>query len=170
MSMACTICRHPQRAAIDAAVASGLMSLRNIAKQFTVDHTAIHRHKPHLSRRVANAVSRTEEKQADEFLDGLHKSIKRMDRGVRHGLLALDEGLIEPELAYRLAPSFMAQALKARELLGNATGRLNQAAGTGTVNIALQLVIPRDLSPTVQSELPAAIEVQALPPDPSDGK
>lgn len=168
--MTCSVCSHPERNAIDALTTLGLQSKRAIANQYGLTHTSIMRHASHIGRRVEKAVARREEKAGDDFLDGLHKSIKRMDRGVRHGLLALDEGLIEPELAYRLAPSFMAQALKARELLGNATGRLNQVTGAGAVNIALQLVIPRDLSPTTASELPVAIEVQALPGGPSDDK
>lgn len=129
-----------------------MSSERSIAKQFNVGHLSIHRHKAHITARLAKAITRSEEKSGDEFLDGLHKSIKRMDRGVRHGLLALDEGLIEPELAYRMAPAFAAQSLRARELLGKATGRLQDAAVTERRPFILVLApgatIAADTAPT----------------------
>src|SRR5438067_714742 len=55
MSRPCTICNHPQRSAIDRALASG-DPVRNIAERFDTTHTALLRHcSNHLAERLARA-------------------------------------------------------------------------------------------------------------------
>lgn len=47
MARACSICTHPQRREIDAAVAAGT-PLRVIAREFATTHTALGRHRAHI--------------------------------------------------------------------------------------------------------------------------
>jgi hypothetical protein len=58
MPRTCTICQHPQRAAIDKALVAG-EPLRNIAEHFGTSTTALHRHKEdHLRDLLAQAKQR----------------------------------------------------------------------------------------------------------------
>ena len=63
----CTICHHPDREAIDAAIVSG-ETLRNIAEQYSVSSTALHRHKAHIPTAVAKAHEADEVAEADRLL------------------------------------------------------------------------------------------------------
>lgn len=63
--MTCTICRHPERAAIEAAITNGL-SLRHIASQFMVGYKAVERHKEHVAQEVkASKVAQSETRAFD---------------------------------------------------------------------------------------------------------
>ena len=63
MPRTCTICQHPQRAEIDAALVAG-MPIRSIAFQIGVSHTAIQRHKAHVSEAIGKSQEAREEAQA----------------------------------------------------------------------------------------------------------
>jgi transposase len=71
MPQTCKACKHPQRAAIDAALARG-ESLRDIAGRFGISDTSICRHKAHNSASIVKASERREERfgmnLADELL------------------------------------------------------------------------------------------------------
>lgn len=55
MTRTCTICSHPERAAIDQAISAGT-SYRNIAQQFGVGYTAVARHaSEHIAQAVASS-------------------------------------------------------------------------------------------------------------------
>lgn len=140
------------------------MSLRDIATQFNLDHKAIDRHKAnHLPSRLTGAVSKRKADSDDAFLEGLLRTARRMDRGVAHAMAAIDDGAVDPELAYRMGPAYAAQASRARELIGQATGRLGQAQNAaGGINVNLQIVIPRAIE-AGPAEVPA-IDVQAIEP------
>lgn len=63
----CSICHHPEHEAIDRALVSG-ESLRNIAEQYSVSATALHRHKSHVPGTVAKAHEAGEVAEADRLL------------------------------------------------------------------------------------------------------
>lgn len=54
MAMTCTICRHPEREAIDRAIVDGV-TLRHIASRFGVGYKAVQRHKDHVIAEVVQA-------------------------------------------------------------------------------------------------------------------
>lgn len=154
MAMTCTVCLHPQRNAIESLASLGTESERRIAKQFGLTAAAVHRHKvAHISKRLTKAVARAEVKAADEFLDSVRAAMLSGATGAQQGLARAGE--IDAATAYRSAPAFLAQQLRAAELLGQATGRLTPQTAGG-VNIALQIVMPR-----VVDESQPAIEVTA---------
>ncbi len=168
--MTCSVCQHPQRQAIDAAVASGGLSLRNIAQQFGFqDHTALHRHKRCLDQRVVKAVKRAEGKADDVFMDSILSGIASAKHCATVGMSKIDQ--VSPETAFRLAPGFLAQQARYLELLGQATGRLSQAAaGASTINLCV--VMPRDLSAApAQPQLATGevIDVPAIEPASDSG-
>ncbi len=165
MGMTCTVCNHPQRKSIDSLIALGTPSQRVIARQFNLHQGAIDRHKRsgHLGIRVEQAVERSQAKDSDDFLDSLKLTIAHGNRGLALGMEAMDMGCIEPQLAYKLGPAYGSMALKAAELVGQATGRLNQAQGAAqTGNVYISVVLPRQIATE-----PAAIDVKVLP-EPED--
>jgi len=69
MPRVCTICQHPQRAAIDAALVAG-ESFRNIAQRFETSPTALYRHKEsHIAPALAKAQDAAEVARGDTLLD-----------------------------------------------------------------------------------------------------
>ncbi len=165
MGMNCTVCEHPQLTAIEVMCSLGSHSERTIADQFGLKRSAIRRHtENHLAKRVSKAVDRAENKQADDFLDSIRSTISAGRRAQEAAMEVLDMGGVDPDLAYRMAPAYMAQSNKAAELLGQATGRLNQAQGPAqTGNVYISVVLPRQLA----TAEPAAIDVKVLP-EPED--
>jgi hypothetical protein len=67
MPQPCSICIHTDRDTIDRALVSG-ETLRNIAEQYSVSSTALHRHKAHISTAVAKAHEAGEVAEADRLL------------------------------------------------------------------------------------------------------
>jgi hypothetical protein len=77
----CTVCDHPQRNAIEAAVA--VSSLRAIAKQWGVSHTAVYRHKgQHLQPAVARAMARRETLGAEALVQKLLGYLEKAEAGI----------------------------------------------------------------------------------------
>ena len=70
MSRKCTICKHPDRDTIDAAIVQGT-PLRNIAAQFDVSTTALQRHKAHVSQALLEAANNSEQLSASRLLADL---------------------------------------------------------------------------------------------------
>ncbi len=165
MALSCSICDNPKRQSIDAVLATGAVSLRNMASQFDVGYQSLNRHKQdgHIGRKLAGAIERAEVKEADEFLDHIRAMIAAGASGVEAGLKARAE-IDDPALLYRMTPSFMTATLRAAELLGQATGRLNQVQANTSITQYLAVVLPRQVSGTVQPEQP----VIDVTPDPED--
>jgi len=71
MTRVCTVCRHPQLAAINKALVAGT-ALRNIAEHYALSATALHRHKEdHLPKLLTKAVEAEEVRQALDVLQQL---------------------------------------------------------------------------------------------------
>lgn len=68
MPRVCTICTHPDRAAIDAALVAGKMSYRRIATENDVGESAVRRHKRHLPAALVKAKAAQEIVAADDLL------------------------------------------------------------------------------------------------------
>lgn len=76
MARVCTVCTHPDRAAIDEAVAANRGSIRGVARQHRLSPDALERHaKSHLPQTVALAVRAVEETRADNLVDLLHEAL-----------------------------------------------------------------------------------------------
>ena len=70
MSRKCTICKHPDRDTIDAALIAS-EPYRNIAQRFDVSITALHRHKAHVSQALLEAANNSDELSASKLLKDL---------------------------------------------------------------------------------------------------
>ena len=88
----CTICDHPQRGEIEAALVAG-RSLRNVAQQFGVSHDALHRHRRsgHLTSTLTLAADAADVARGDDLLArvrGLEdRALRILDRAERAGEL-----------------------------------------------------------------------------------
>lgn len=68
MPRKCTICEHPRVEEINTALLDGV-PLRDIAGQFSVSKTALHRHKEHIPAGLVKAQEAQEVARADNLLD-----------------------------------------------------------------------------------------------------
>lgn len=102
MAMACTCCQHPQRQAIDQALASGEVN-RRIAERFGVGASALRRHKAkHLP---ASLMQATKEQAISDAID-VQGELKRYFNRINLLLDACHEYLQDPNdlSRYTLAP------------------------------------------------------------------
>jgi hypothetical protein len=53
--MPCSICKHPERQAIDQALVAGSATLAALSQQYNLSTSALHRHKAHLQAKVSQA-------------------------------------------------------------------------------------------------------------------
>ncbi len=117
MPQVCTVCAHPQRAGIVRALVNS-EPLRNIAQQFGLSSTALHRHKEgHLPKRLAKAHEAREVAQADDILTQL--------KALRNKAMSL---LLKAEQAgdYRTALAGVREARACLELLAELEGELDR--------------------------------------------
>jgi hypothetical protein len=143
MPRTCSVCQHPERAAIDAAALAGA-GYRTIADQFHVSKTALLRHKAdHLLAELVKA------KQAEEVSRATDLLALAMERDAK-ALALLAKAEAGGDL--KTAVSALRVSLVSLELLARLRGELNEQQGA-TVNI---LVAPEWVN--VRTALLAALE------------
>jgi hypothetical protein len=158
VSRVCTICVHPEQAAINQALVHGAASNRRIASQYGVSEIAIRRHKAgHLPRRLAQAQEAEDMADADSLLEqvsALH----------RRALAILGHAEVEGE--HKLALAAIREARSNLELLGRLMGELNEQT---TINIlmapewlATRAALKRALEPYVEARVAVAAALVAL--------
>ena len=64
--MSCSICKHPQRRAIDQALMAGSATLAALGQQYQLSTSSLHRHKAHLQAKI----SRAKQKLQDNLTQG----------------------------------------------------------------------------------------------------
>ncbi len=92
----CSVCSHPDRAEVDAAIVAG-QSFRVIARQFApLSHDAIRRHRAH----VGGALVRAAERKGERMEETLLSKVERLEADARRlGETAEREGDIRAALA-----------------------------------------------------------------------
>jgi transposase-like protein len=159
MPRRCTVCAHPERAAIDDALVAG-GSLRGIARTFALSEDALFRHRSeHIPARLAHAQEAKEATQADSLLDrllDLSKETAAILKEVRTGE--------EPD--NELALKAIARAEKQIELQARLLGELKE---TATVNVlvlpewqTLRTAIISALAPFPQARVAVAEALQRI--------
>jgi hypothetical protein len=156
MARTCTICTHPDRAAIDQALVVDKLSFRDIARQWRVSKDAIARHKDHIPAALVKAQSAKEVAQADTLLGEVKEAGGRAERLYQAAEQILQQALDSKDLklalqAIRGAIDVMGEARAYLGLKGQLTGELN-----GTEGGARQVIIV----------LPARVPVGFIDPDP----
>lgn len=75
MPPVCTLCRHVDREAIDAAIVEGRDSLRNIALRYGTSAPTVLRHREHVSGALVLAARAEETTRADGLLEILREGV-----------------------------------------------------------------------------------------------
>lgn len=76
MARACSVCTHPNRAAIDEALAANRGSFRGVSRQHGLSPDAVERHaKAHLPKAIVLATAAAEVAQADNLLGLLREAV-----------------------------------------------------------------------------------------------
>jgi DNA-binding transcriptional ArsR family regulator len=146
----CTICEHPEREAIEAALVAGELSNRRIATHYGVTEAALRRHVSagHIPQRLVKAQEAAEAASADTLLAQV--------KGLQARALAiLDKAEAAGDL--KTALSAIREVRGNLELLAKLLGELQQE---GTVNIylspewlELRALIIRALEPYPEARL-----------------
>lgn len=141
MPRVCTVCSHPNRAAIDEALAANRGSFRGIARQHRLSPDAVERHgRSHLPQTVALSVRAVEETRADSLVDLLREAVADARRL---------RGLAEKAKDYRCAVAAVKTLADVVETLARVAEKLAQVEATK----------PPDPKPILSDgELAAAIE------------
>jgi hypothetical protein len=131
MPRICTICTHPERAAIDAAIAAGEPN-RRIAPRYQLEETAIRRHKvSHLAEKLTKAMERRDIAEGDSLLDRLHQVTVETQTVLAEARAAKDH-----ELVLRC----IARLEKQIELEARLLGELKEQVQSGPVSITVQYI------------------------------
>jgi len=126
MTRRCTVCDHPQREAVDAALTAGDVAYRRIAAQFGLKESSLRRHKAgHLPAALAQAKEAREVARGDDLLGQVRELQTRA-----MGILDMAEGAGDLKTALQA----IAQARGCLELLAKLLGELQEGS---TVNIVL---------------------------------
>lgn len=140
MPRVCTICSHPDRAAIDAALVAG-ESFRGISRRFAVSEDALARHRRnHLPAKLAKAQQAQQVAQADDLLAEMQR-LQRITMGVLARAVNAN--------SLNVAVGAIREARNNLALLGELAGELQSAP---VVNV---LVLPEWLA--IQDAMAAAL-------------
>ena len=122
----CTVCPHPQRAAIDRDLVAGV-SIRSLARQYELGRDALMRHKAaHVSSALVRVTERRETRQAASLLDKLADLIERTETMLE-----------QPERSGNVAQfTMLLRELRAlHELMGRASGELKPDGPQTVINV-----------------------------------
>jgi len=181
MPTVCTICRHPQREAIERALLRQI-PLRKIASDVKTSTGALHRHKKHIPAKLATAEQASKIAEAGSLLRKLEEVISDARRIT---------GRAERKGNYQAALAGLRTITNSLELLGRVTGELRADGGihlhkhahlhAGATDAStmpdadLELSIARDVSTATNGFDPMEIErlkalLDALPSLPAPGR
>src|ERR1700694_3307057 len=125
MPQTCTICKSPDRAAIEASLVAGT-SLRNIAKQFSVGAFSVQRHKEHCMQPALADAIRTQDKQAAfSALDEM--AWMRQQAKAIYADVWPDASVKDRVKDHRIALQSLGELRKQTELYSELTGELDRS-------------------------------------------
>ncbi len=159
MALRCTVCDHPKAIEINRMLAEGKPSMRDIAGLYGFTKSTINRHcQEHLPRIIERAAARKVAVKDDQFMDAIELLMRESQQYVAdaHGAVKVQCVGKNEYKEYRDVGAMAAAINSAKgvtELLGNATGRLANAAAGVTVNNYLAVAMPRP-----EDTAPPAIE------------
>ena len=127
----CQVCSHPEREEIDRQLIAGV-PLRQLARRYETDKSALCRHKPHVKSAIADARAEELVTNAGRLSDQVQEQIERCQRLVFEAEKIL-AGAADPKLALRAAEATCRPLRELRgylELLGELTGEISRRGAT----------------------------------------
>lgn len=163
----CTVCSHPAREEIDRQLVAGV-SLRQLARQYETDKSALCRHKAHVSGAIAEARAEELATNAGGLLEQVREDIERCRRLVFEAEKILASAGSNERLALNAISTAcrpMRELRAYRELLAEVTGELDRSSTTQvevTQQVAIIQGLPRRelLERLVEAGQAAARELQ----------
>lgn len=119
MPQVCSLCRHPQKAEVNAALVAGSDPLRHIAARFGTSTGSLRRHREHIPRALCRAAEAAAETEADDLLERtrtLETAARRLlrkaeeDGDLRAAIAAVKAALDVVELLHRVAAEQKSEA------------------------------------------------------------
>jgi hypothetical protein len=157
MTRTCTICVHPERAKIEAALVSGT-AYRVIASQFGVGNNAIQRHAAdHVKQQIAE---HQEARDAAQALDVV-KQLKAIN-GVTLAILNTARAAGEPELALKAIDRVQKQIELQAKLLGDLDERPQINILVSTEWLTVRSALMRALAPYAEARLAVAAALMTV--------
>lgn len=182
MPAGCQVCNHKDVTEINRDMVLHAMSVRKVADKYDIKYTAISRHRPHITQKLALAQERREHLAADRLLDDTEMLWRESLDVLEHSKKSVKtQGITEgtgknTRVAYReykdLAP--VMSALKVchdnRKLFGEASGVLPANQTGGQTGIFLSISMPRmeGPAPTEGPIIEATIVKKSVPKPPQD--
>jgi len=156
MSRACSVCGHPERSAIDAALVAGT-PYRSIAKQFALSEAAMQRHKAHIPAAIAKSQEAREEAQALDVV----KQLAAIN-GVMWAILEDARATRDPETMMKASDRILRQLELQAKLLGDLDDRPQINVLVSPKWIEARTVIVRALEPYQEARLAVAAALRSL--------
>lgn len=103
MSATCTVCAHPQRAAIDLALAQG-QSGRSLGRAHGLSEAAVRRHKAHIASTLPDRPAPVSLAESDQLMAAAGENVRRMLAIVRHHTADLRQGDDAEDVLAALGP------------------------------------------------------------------
>jgi hypothetical protein len=156
MPRTCTICAHPKRGDIDAAMLAGT-SLRDIAGQYGTSKSNLDRHRDHIPAALTKAKAAAEVAAADTLLAQVIKHRDDAAWFVEQAREIVEEAreakntIAAIEAIKSVAPH-LREAKGALELLGRVTGELQDKAAIQIDARSVTLMSDRELLELVEAE------------------
>jgi hypothetical protein len=155
----CTICLHPERAAIDRLLASGGASQRAIANRFQIGRNALARHQErHVLQAVRDQLLRKQQRRDREIVETWTTRLENTYQLAREGAARANA---DPE-KWPAAVGFLHVMAKSAETGMRATGEI-QTQRPVTINLENIVVMPQAVPAPVRVAPAGAIDVKALP-------
>ncbi len=133
MPMICSICRHPKKAAIDAALLNG-EPLRTIAKRFGTSNSAVFRHgRDHIQVALVKAKEAEEQVEAGNLFERL-RAINHETQAILREARTAGNNVVALSAIQRAEKQLELEA----KLLGELDGSTKIAVGVNTGGIAVE--------------------------------
>lgn len=151
MARLCTVCNHESRVVIDRLIGTGTVTLRNLAEQFGLSTTALHRHQDHVVQAVRRSIERKtverEEQMASVWRGRLESAYESAERGV--------ETAANDPKQWPAGARYLAVMSKLIETGLTVDGVIGPAAQTTTTTTVEQVLILPQKQRVFHSETPA---------------
>lgn len=164
MPQTCTICRHPQREAIEEGLISGV-PYRPLAERYGTSTATLRRHRPHMEQDIIKVHEAVEVARSERLLDCVRAGEGRAERMYAAAEAIMVRALESQDLrtalqAIRTAGVVMAEARQYIELRGELTRELGKDRTPLTPAFPeARIIITRELStplvPPTAAALPA---------------
>lgn len=168
MEPRCPVCNHKEVNEINRDMVLKAMSSRKVAEKYSINHSSVNKHRPHITRNLALAVERRELSASDRLLEDTEMLWRETQAALEESksavkTMAYTEGFGKrARTVYKeykdvgAVLSAIKVAHENRRLFGDATGSIRPPGQGGQVGVYLSIAMPR------MDNTPPSIEATVL--------